>query len=366
MDTHIAPTEPEMAPGPIGGPLAWRAPALLADQRWIHHLTEAEIAELEAAAAQSRATAPDILDIRRADFPLPTLAARIAALRLDIMDRYGFGYLRGLPVHRYDRDTLTRMYFGLGNHLGDPVPQNRNGHMLGHVIDIGTSVQDVNKRITQTNAELDFHSDACDIVGLLCINTARSGGESALVSGIALHDEMLRLRPDLCAALYHPLTCDRRGEVPEGKRPWMRIPVFMWQHDTFTGYAPLKAYLESARRFSEAEPMTPLQWEAMQMFLDLANSAEFGLRIPFEPGDFQFVQNHIVFHSRTSFEDWPEVARKRHLMRLWLSVPDGRELHPSIAERWIHIERGTVRGGVNIPDRKALSIPLDPLTPAFA
>ncbi len=365
MDTQVAPTEPEMAPSLIGGRLGWRAPALLADQRWIHHLNDTEIGELEAAVAQSRLTAPDILDIRRSDFPLPKLASRIATLREDILERYGFGYLRGLPVNRYDRDTLTRMYFGLGNHLGDPVPQNRNGHMLAHVIDIGTSVHDVNKRITQTNAELDFHSDGCDVVGLLCINTARSGGESALVSGIALHDEMLRLRPDLCAALYQPLTSDRRGEVPEGKQPWMRIPVFMWQHGSFTGYAPLKAYLESARRFTGAEPTTPLQWEAMQMFLDLANSPEFALRIPFEPGDFQFVENHMVFHSRTTYDDWPEVTRRRHLMRLWLSMPDGRELHPAIAERWIHIKRGTLRGGVNIPDRKALSIPLDPLTPAY-
>lgn len=356
----------DIAPGPIGGPMAWRAADLKRDTGWIHRLDAGDVTELEQAAQASRRTAPDILTMRREDFALPRLAAKIAELRADILERRGFAYMRGLPVSRYDTETQMRIYVGLSLHLGDIVPQNRNGHMLGHVIDIGTSPDDVNKRLTQTNEELAFHSDSCDVVGLMCIHTARQGGASALVSAIAVHDEMLRMAPDLCHALYEPLTCDRRGEVPEGKHPWMRIPLFMWRDGMFTGYAPLEAYLKSAQRFATAPPTTARQWQAMRLFLDLCNSDEFCARIPFEPGDFQFVHNHVVFHARTAFEDWPEVQRKRHLMRIWLSLPDGRELHPALAERWIRIERGTVRGGVNIPNRKALTIPLNPLTPAFA
>lgn len=358
--------ELESAPGPIGGRLAWKSADLAADPSWIHRLTESEIAELEAAAAHSRTTVADILDLRREDFPLPTLAAKVKALRADIMDRFGFGYLRGLPVHKYDRDTVMRIYWGLASHIGDVVPQNRNGHMIGHVIDIGTRVDDYNKRLTQTSAGLSFHSDSCDVVGLVCLHTARQGGESALVSGISVHDEMMRRAPDLCRALYQPVTVDRRGEVPEGKFPWMRIPVFMWRDGTFTGYAPLQEYLNSARRFEEAPKMTDQQWQAAELFFSICSDPEFSVKVPFEPGDFQFVHNHVVFHSRTSFEDWPDQAKKRHLMRIWISLPDGRELHPAIAERWVHIERGTVRGGVNIPNRRALTIPMEPMTPAFA
>lgn len=354
------------APGPIGGQLAWKSADLATDKSWIHRLTEQEVAELEAAADHSRAVVADILDLQRDHFPLPTLAAKVAVLRADIMDRYGFGYLRGLPVHKYDRDTIMRMYWGLASHLGDVVPQNRNGHMIGHVIDIGTRVDDYNKRLTQTSAGLSFHSDSCDVVGLCCLHTAMAGGESALVSGIAVHDEMMRRAPDLCRTLYQPLTVDRRGEVPEGKSPWMRIPLFMWQHGTFTGYAPLLEYLNSARRFTDAPPMTDQQWQAAELFFSICNDPAFSVKIPFEPGDFQFVHNHVVFHSRTPFEDWPDSAKKRHLMRIWISLPDGRELHPAIAERWVHIERGTVRGGVNIPNRRALTIPMEPMTPAFA
>lgn len=366
MNQPNSTTELESAPGPIGGRLAWKSADLVADRAWIHHLTDQEVAELEAAAHHSRAVAGDILDLRRDHFPLPSLAGKIGVLRGDIMDRYGFGYLRGLPVDRYDRDTVMRIYWGLASHIGDIVPQNRNGHMIGHVIDIGTRVDDYNKRLTQTSASLSFHSDSCDVVGLCCLHTAMSGGESALVSGIAVHDEMMRRAPDLCRALYQPVTVDRRGEVPAGKFPWMRIPVFMWRDGSFTGYAPLQEYLNSARRFEEAPPMTDRQWQAVELFFSICNDPEFSVKIPFEPGDFQFVHNHVVFHSRTSFEDWPDPAKKRHLMRVWISLPDGRELHPAIAERWVHIERGTVRGGVNIPNRKTLTIPMEPLTPAFA
>jgi hypothetical protein len=355
----------ETAPGPVGGPLAWKSADLDQDKRWIHHLNAEEIAALEAAAEETRRRDIPVLGMRKADFQIPVLAPRIEALRADILNRFGFGYMRGLPVQRYDRDTVMRIYFGLALHLGDIVPQNRNGHMIGHVIDIGTDVNDYNKRLTQTSAGLSFHSDACDVVGLVCLNTAMKGGESALCSGIAVHDEMMRRAPDLCRALYQPVTVDRRGEVPEGKQPWMRIPVFMWQNETFNGYAPLQEYIRSAKRFTEAPQNTVQQDEALDLFFSICNDPEFAARIPFEPGDIQFVHNHVVFHSRTGFEDWPDAAKKRHLMRIWISLPDGRELHPAVAERWIHIERGTVRGGVNIPDRKALTIPMEPMTPAF-
>ena len=112
--------------------------------------------------------------------------------------------------------------------------------------------------------------------------------------------------------------------------------------------------------------MTEQQWQAAELFFSICNDPDFSVKIPFEPGDFQFAHNHVVFHSRTPFEDGPDPSKKRHLMRIWISLLDGRELHPAIAERWIHIERGTVRGGVNIPNRKALTIPMEPMTPAFA
>ena len=356
---------PQCAPGPIGGALAWKNADMMDHSRWIHELNDNEIAEIEAATELTLRAGLPVMEIEAEDFPLPVLAAKILRLREDCTDRYGFGYLRGLPVERYDYDTLTRIYWGLSRHLGDPVPQNRNGHLIGHVIDIGDDVNNVNIRLTQTAAALDFHSDACDLVGLMCLNTAKEGGESALVSGVAVHDEMMRRDIELCRLLYAPVVVDRRGEIPAGKHPWMQIPVFMWDGAGFTGYAPLNAYIESAKRFHDAPPTSDAQRAAIRMFLDICNDPAFALKIPFQRGDLQYVHNHLVFHARTSYVDWPEAALKRHLMRIWLSLPEGRELHPALAERWVNIARGTVRGGVNIPDRKPLNIPPRPDTPAF-
>lgn len=351
---------------PIGGPSAWHAAELQGREDWILHLAPNDIDEIDAAVADTRRRGQSIIDIAPADFPLPGLTMRLQALRAAIKDGIGFGYVRGIPVDRYDRDTQLRVYWGLARHIGDPVPQNRNGHLIGHVIDVGDGPQDVNKRLTQSTAELAFHSDSCDVVGLLCVHTARRGGQSAIVSAVAVHDEMLRRAADLCAALYDPVVIDRRGEVPSGQAPWFAMPVFTQHQGQFNSYGPLPQYIESARRFADAPRMTERQQAAIALFYDICGDDRFCLRIPFQPGDVQFLHNHLIFHSRTAFEDWPEPVRKRHLLRIWLSLPDGRELPPIFLNKWTNITRGTRRGGAVLAPGKPLTIPFDPEIPAFA
>jgi hypothetical protein len=60
--------------------------------------------------------------------------------------------------------------------------------------------------------------------------------------------------------------------------------------------------------------------------------------LDFRPGDIQILHNHVVLHSRTAYEDWPEPTRKRHLLRLWLRDDNGRPLPPSVRENFIGIE----------------------------
>src|ERR687887_629057 len=95
-------------------------------------------------------TVPQVM--QRDDFPLDRLTTRLGALRAQIRSGLGFGYIKGLPVERYDRETLIRIYWGLSRHIGDPVTQNRNGHVVGHVIDVGDTEQHHNRRLTQSTA----------------------------------------------------------------------------------------------------------------------------------------------------------------------------------------------------------------------
>jgi len=353
-----------MPGAPIGGSFAWTVPQVLNRDDWICRLEESDIVEIEDAVWNTRARGLAIPEIDRDAFQLERLTTRLGALRAQIRSGLGFGYIKGFPVGRYDRETLIRIYWGLCRHIGDPVTQNRNGHLIGHVVDIGDRVEEHNKRITQTNAELCFHTDSCDVVALLCINRAQSGGESMIVSGVSVHDELMRRRPDLLEELYKPIYMDRRGEIPPGKKPWFGVPLFSWHEDSFTGYSPVRQYIDSLSRFPEAPRMSNAQREALEYYYAICGEDEFCLRLHFEPGDIQFLQNHVVFHSRTAYLDRPQPEQRRHLIRIWLSLPDGRRLPPALAEKWINIEVGTRRGGV--PTDKSPIIPLDPLMRAYA
>lgn len=348
----------------ISGPSAWHASDYHNRDDWMLELTDADRAEIEEAVRCSRAL--DIQAIGSGDFVLPGLSGRLQALRARIKDGAAFGYVRGIPVERYDRETQLRVYWGLSRHIGDPVPQNRNGHMIGHVIDVGDRPDNVDRRLTQSNAELAFHSDSCDVVGLLCVRTAMRGGTSAIVSAIAVHDEMLRRDADLCAALYEPVVLDRRGEVPPGKAPWFEMPVFMRHNGQFNGYGPLPQYIDSSQRFADAPRLSTRQRAAIDLFYAICADERFCLRIPFRPGDIQYLQNHLIFHSRTAYEDWPDSARKRHLIRMWLSLPDGRVLPPIFLNKWTNITLGTRRGGAVVAEGKPPVIPFEPETRAFA
>ena len=354
---------PAMPAGPIGGSFAWSVADVMDRDDWICRLEAADVAEIDAAVQATRARGLAIQQIGRDDFTLGRLTTRLGALRAQIRSGLGFGYIKGLPVERYDRETLIRIYWGLCRHIGDPVTQNRNGHLVGHVIDVGDTVADHNKRITQTNAELCFHTDSCDVVALLCINRAHSGGESMIVSGVAVHDALMRRRPDLLGELYRPIYMDRRGEVPTGKLPWFGMPLFSWHQGLFNGYSPVRQYIDSLARFPDAPRMSDTQREALDLYYAICEEDAFCLRLQFEPGDIQFLHNHVVFHSRTAYDDGAG-AERRHLMRIWLSLPDGRVLPSCFVEKWIDIAPGTRRGGV--PTDSGPTIPLDPSTRAYA
>jgi hypothetical protein len=331
-------------PARIDVPSAWYGPAMAARSDWIETLSAAESAEIAAATERFAASGGDIAAMRAADFPLPALALRLARIRRDVLEGRGFALLRGAPVDPGDLRRAAIAFFGIGCHFGNARTQNAQGHVLGHVRDLGRSSADPNARIYQTNERQTFHTDSCDIVGLLCLKTAKSGGLSALVSAVTIYNEFRARRPDLLPHLFAPIETDRRGEVPPGARPYFRIPVYSW-HAGLLSVIYQRQYIESARRFPDVAPLTRAQTEALDLFDALANDPRLVLHMEFRPGDIQLVHNHALLHDRTAFEDWPEPERKRHLLRLWLAPEDARPLPPVFAERYGSIVPGA-RGGV--------------------
>ena len=311
---------------------------------WIEHFTDSEIGEVERAVQALAKT--DLAKIRAEDVPLPTLAPRLKILLDEVLNGRGFVLLKGLPVERWTRQETATAFLAIGVHLGNLRMQNAEGHLLGHVRDLGRTSDDPNTRIYQTRERQTFHTDSCDVVGLLCLQAAKSGGLSSLVSSTTIFNEMRRSRPDLLRVLLEPIETDRRGEVPEGVQPYFTIPVFNY-HDGLVSAIYQRQYIESARRFPDVAPLTPLQIEALDLFDELANDPKLNLMMELHPGDIQFVHNHTILHDRTAFEDYPQPERKRHLLRLWLAPPGARSLPDVFADRFGSIRPGE-RGGVAV------------------
>ena len=344
---------------PIEGPSAWiGADMAQRSSEWIYRLSAAEIAEIEAAVAGVQARGLDIAAVGRADFPLPTLGPVLDRLRDELLNGRGFVLIRGLPVEGRPIAASATAYWGIGTYFGNARSQNAKGHVLGHVRDLGLSAEkDPNVRIYQTTERQTFHTDSCDIVGLLCLKTAKEGGLSSIVSSMAIYNEMAKRRPDLVGRLFQPFPTDRRGEVPEGKAPFFEIPVFNdYQGHLSVIYA--RRYIDSAQRFPEARRLTPEDIAALDLFDDLANDSRLRLDMEFRPGDMQFLHNHTLLHDRTAYVDWDEPEKKRHLLRLWLAAPDARPLPPVYAERYGSVTIGD-RGGI-ICKETTLHAPLEP------
>jgi len=340
----------------IEGPSAWYGPAMAGSSDWVEQLSDAEITEIEVATARLAENRIEIPSIRRDDFLLPALGFRLPGILKEVLDGRGFALLRGLPVERWTHREAAIAFCGLGAHLGCRRSQNAQGHVLGHVKDLGLSSSDPNVRIYQTHERQTYHTDSCDVVALLCLQSAKLGGLSSLVSSVTIFNEMRRRRPDLLKLLFSPIETDRRGEVPEGRKPYFTIPIFNW-YAGLLSVVYQRQYIESARRYLDVPPLTDLQIEALDLFDALANDPALNFEMELHPGDVQLVHNHTLLHDRTAFEDWPEPERKRHLLRLWLAPPNARPLPQVFAERYGSITPGD-RGGV-IVKGMALTAPLN-------
>ena len=343
-------------PPPVTGPSVGYGPDMEKRTDWIHMLSASDVVEVEKAMRPLAAREADIARIAKRDFPLPTLGPKLERICDEVINGRGFVLMRGLPVDKWSMRKSATAYYGIGCHFGNARSQNAKGHVLGHVRDLGRSAADPTARIYQTAERQTYHTNSCDIVGLLCLKTAKSGGASALVSSMTIYNEMLKRRPDLLPCLFEALHTDRRGEVPAGQKPWHDVPVFSWYEGRLSAlYA--RRYIKSARRFPEVPPLTAQQTEALDLFDALAEDRALNMQMSFQPGDMQWVHNHTMLHDRTSFEDWPEPERRRHLLRLWLAAPSARPLPPIYAERFGKVDIGD-RGGIVVPG-SVLNAPLE-------
>ena len=339
-----------MTTAALSNDIAWHPSDLADTDRWIQHLSEAEIADIDAALRTAQEQGATIPTLTRQSFPLTVLTATLQRVLQRIESDLGLYVLRGLPVERYTKAELRLIYWGIGLYTGTALSQSSKGDFLGDVRNVGDKVDDQNGRGYMSKDLLGFHTDTADVVALLVLRTAKSGGRSMFCSSVALRNEIAATRPDLYAVLQQPFFWSWKGQEPAGELPYYQQPVFTECAGKVSSRW-IGTHILAAQELPGVPPLTPVQLEAMTLLNALANEPRFHTEMMFEPGDFQFINNHIVYHARTEFVDWPEPDRRRHLLRMWLAVPNSRRLADSMAAIYGDPQPGTVRGG--FPSRAA-------------
>ena len=298
----------------------WHAGDVADESTWTETLRQGELEEIDAALRKALEKSDDVMEIARADFPLPTLQSRLTEIERELIDGRGFVRLRGIARERYSREEMEMIYWGIGMYLGAPWPQNQYGHVLGDVTDQGVDPASPESRGNEIGAvALPYHSDGSDLVGLLCLQRPKSGGLSTVANALAIHNDLVRESPDLAAALYEPQPYDFRGAEPKGARPWYELPVFTnWKGRLFVRY--IRPYILASQRFEDAPRISEIAELAMKRVDEMTQDPNYNVFMALEPGDMQFINNYHVLHARTSYVDDREAGLVRHLKRLWLAT----------------------------------------------
>jgi hypothetical protein len=330
---------------PVTGPSAWTGAELAADDGWIYRLSAADVAELYGAVAKVRARGLAAFQFGRDDFPLPRLAGLLDGILEQLETGRGCALVRGLDADRNDLETLQSLYWGIAVHLGQPISQNAKGELICHVRDSGRDYYSKNVRGYTTKARLAPHCDPVDVVGLLCAQTAKSGGESIISSAMTIYNRILASHPEYLEPLTGGFHYDLRGEgVTDDPDEVTRnkVPVFSYFGGKLSCRFNGKSIIEGQAKAGAA--LSGMALEAVKAVAETAVDPAIRHDMVFERGDIQFLNNHLILHSRSAFEDYPEPERKRDLLRLWVNVRNGRKLAPEFAER---LNTGP-RGGVMV------------------
>ena len=305
----------------VNDPRAWRASTVGEGRSWYHSLPRRCLAALDETLVQLRDKPRTATDIRLYETPCAGREDDVLPVRAALELGRGFVIVEGLADRGYTDAEQQAAYWLVGQLLGSPCTQNVQGTLLYDVRDTGQDVRS-GARYSVTNAETGFHTDnsfgetTVDYVGLLCLHSAKAGGANQLVSGYALHEELLASHPEELKALYQPFHVDRRGGLRPGDTPTIQFPILHWDgRELVCRY--LRYWIEAGHE-KAAQPLTATQKQSLDALDRVARDPELRVEFTLKPGDMFFINNRWILHNRSAFEDYAETERRRHYVRLWL------------------------------------------------
>ncbi len=327
-------------------PKAWTREDVENDTSWIQHLTEEELEGFDAALRHAKASGKDFLQMTSDDFPLtPAASSALKKAFNATQTDWGFCLLKGFPVLKWTEDEAKLAYWAMGLHAGVARTQNMASDIMSDVRDTGGSYKTKNGRGYNTNAGLDFHVDFCDVVALLCRRTAKIGGTSLITSSKAIYVEIERTYPHLVPVLHQPFHYSLQGAGDPDEPPCYACPL-AGTSGPYTAFRTNRKNIDAAQRdFPKVPRLTSQQTELLDVLDELWVDPRYCYSMQLDCGDLQLLNNYVVVHSRTNFEDFQEPDQKRHLLRLWLSLPSAQPLPDEWVEAFKDVRPGSVRGG---------------------
>ena len=288
-------------------PTVWRAADFADSASWTVELSRAERGLLRELARASAERAADEL-----------LAPVVARVRHALVDGPGFTLVRGFPVDELSPRQSEVTYMEIGASLGTLVRQDRAGSLTTHIRDERLP-PDSGARRFQTNQRQDFHCDAADVVGLLCLRPAKSGGLSRIISSHAVYNDMLRRDPELTAQLLEPFPWSRHAGSGGGDTAYFELaPIQLLEGVPRLSVIPW--FIRQSQRDPAVPRLSAAQLAALDLIEDVMRNPDLQVVIDFAAGDMQFLNNATVLHARDAYIDDDDPAFRRHLVRLWLTT----------------------------------------------
>ncbi len=325
--------------------VSWRVEDLVRDQSWIFIIGDSERRQLEESTKKVFDPDRPLFEYKKHDFDLGPGIETIAMAAQRAHFGYGLTLVKGLPRDRMTRREFQLMIWAFGLHLGVARPQGKNSQYISEVQATGMNYRSAGGRGYNSNARLDFHCDGCDLVALACFNKAKIGGKSMISSSVSAWQILLLERPDLAEIARHDFFFSRNQEEAPDEAPYYAQPLFDFE-DGHLFAKWNRNRVRTAQGIKGVPKLTAAQHECTNIIDEILRRRDLMYTTWLEPGDLQFINNHRILHSRTTFEDYEEPDRKRLLFRLWIAPPDSVRLPVSWANFFGSIEPGTVRGGI--------------------
>lgn len=327
-----APHTPTVPVEPFTGPALWYGPELAGCDDWVLSLSAETREELRTALHTARARSATLLRMTVADFPLPTLAAELGRAAAALAEGPGFVLLRNVPVDLLGEAEASTVLRGIGQYLGRSVPQTADGRTLCHIREADPMPDGPARPAYRTRAAIPFHTAEADLLGLLCLHPARSGGRTLLASAAAVHNVVLATRPDLAGRLYRNHLFDSQEGRVTGAEACLASPL-VTRHSDRPSMRYDRARLDNAAHHGGPAGIQTADRELYDLIETTAASAAVRLELDLQPGDLLLLDNHVVLHARSAYDDFDAPEHKRHLLRLWLARheeadPAGRAAEP--------------------------------------